>query len=55
MTNSGNVTVAGPVTVTDDKATMTCPSGSALAPGAAITCTASYTIDALADLLALAR
>ena len=41
--NSGNVTLAGPVTVTDDKATVTCPAGS-LAPGASMTCTASYTI-----------
>jgi uncharacterized repeat protein (TIGR01451 family) len=41
--NTGNVTLAGPVTVTDDKATVTCPAGG-LAPGASITCTASYTI-----------
>src|SRR5206468_824767 len=46
VTNSGNVTLAGPVTVTDDKATVTCPAVPAggLAPGAFITCTASYTI-----------
>ena len=25
VTNSGNVRLAGPVTVTDDKATVTCP------------------------------
>ena len=37
------MTLAGPVTVTDDKATVTCPSGG-LAPGAFTTCTASYTI-----------
>ena len=43
VTNTGNVTLAGPVTVTDDKATVTCPSGD-LAPGASVTCTASYTI-----------
>ena len=43
VTNTGNVTLAGPVTVTDDKATVTCPAGG-LAPGASITCTASYTI-----------
>ena len=43
VTNSGNVTLAGPVTVTDDKATVTCPAGG-LAPGAFMTCTASYTI-----------
>ena len=41
--NTGNVTLAGPVTVTDDKATVTCPAGG-LAPGASMTCTASYTI-----------
>src|SRR6185436_11136280 len=43
VTNSGNVTLAGPVTVTDDKATVTCPAGG-LAPLASMTCTASYTI-----------
>ena len=51
VTNSGNVSLAGPVTVTDDKATVTCPAVSTvgnnnatLDPGEAITCTASYTI-----------
>ncbi|QQS48168.1 MAG: DUF11 domain-containing protein [Acidobacteriota bacterium] len=43
VTNTGNVTLAGPVTVVDNKATVTCPAGS-LAPGGMITCTASYTI-----------
>ena len=43
VTNNGNITLAGPFTVTDDKATVTCPSGD-LAPGASLTCTASYTI-----------
>ena len=43
VTNNGNVTLAGPVTVTDDKATVTCPAGG-LAPLASKTCTASYTI-----------
>jgi uncharacterized repeat protein (TIGR01451 family) len=44
--NTGNVTLAGPVTVADDKATVTCPAVPAggLVPGASITCTASYTI-----------
>ena len=32
VTNTGNVTLAGPVTVTDDKATRTCPRGG-LTPG----------------------
>ena len=42
--NTGNVTLNGPITVTDDKiATVTCPAGN-LAPGASITCTGSYTI-----------
>jgi uncharacterized repeat protein (TIGR01451 family) len=43
VTNTGNVTLAGPVTVSDDKATVTCPAGG-LAPGASMTCSASYTI-----------
>jgi len=43
VTNTGNVAFAGPVTVTDDKATVTCPSGG-LALSASMTCTASYTI-----------
>ena len=43
VTNTGNVAFAGPVTVTDDKATVTCPAGG-LAVGASTTCTASYTI-----------
>ena len=41
--NSDTVTLAGPVTVTDDKATVTCPAGG-LAPLASMTCTATYTI-----------
>jgi uncharacterized repeat protein (TIGR01451 family) len=51
VTNSGNVKLAGPVTVTDDKATTTCPNvntvgnlDSFLDPGESITCAASYTI-----------
>ncbi|HEY3290919.1 MAG TPA: DUF11 domain-containing protein, partial [Anaerolineae bacterium] len=43
VTNIGNVTLAGPVTVSDDKATVSCPAGG-LTPGASMTCTASYTI-----------
>ncbi len=43
--NSGNVTLAGPFTVADDKTTNeACPATASLAPGASITCTASYTI-----------
>lgn len=44
LTNSGNVTLSGPFTVVDNKATVTCPTTSTLAPGASITCTANYTI-----------
>src|SRR4051794_5125999 len=51
VTNTGNVRIAGPVTVSDDKATVTCPSlstvgnfDSFLDPGESVTCTASYTI-----------
>src|SRR5688572_14530463 len=45
LTNSGNVTLSGPFTVTDDKATVTCPASPAsLAPGASTACTATYTI-----------
>ena len=43
VTNSGNVTLAGPVTVADDKATVVCPAGG-LVLLALMTCTASYTI-----------
>jgi uncharacterized repeat protein (TIGR01451 family) len=51
VTNTGNVTFAGPVTVTDDRAQVSCPPGG-LAPNASTTCTAAYTItsaDAGAD------
>lgn len=42
--NAGNITLAGPFTVTDSKvASVTCPAG-ALAPGASVTCTGSYTV-----------
>jgi large repetitive protein len=44
VTNSGNVTLAGPVSVTDDKAgTFTCTAGP-LAPAASVTCTRNYTV-----------
>jgi sugar lactone lactonase YvrE len=51
VTSSGNVTLSGPFTVTDDKVTVACPATSTLAPGEAITCTASYATTA-ADLTA---
>ena len=46
VTNNGNVTLSGPFTVSDDKATdEACPATpTSLAPGASVTCTASYTI-----------
>ena len=46
LTNSGNVTLSTPFTVTDDKANdEACPATpTSLAPGESITCTASYTI-----------
>jgi LPXTG-site transpeptidase (sortase) family protein len=45
VTNSGNVTLDGPFTVADDRATdESCPATATLAPGASITCTASYTV-----------
>lgn len=43
VTNTGNVTLAGPVTVVDDRTPTSCPSVAPLAPGASMTCTASYT------------
>jgi uncharacterized repeat protein (TIGR01451 family) len=52
VTNSGNVTITGPFTVSDDRSTdESCPPTPALAPGASVTCTATYTITA-ADLVA---
>jgi uncharacterized repeat protein (TIGR01451 family) len=46
VTNSGNLTLDEPVTVSDDKAAATCtPSGDGvLDPGETVTCTATYTI-----------
>jgi uncharacterized repeat protein (TIGR01451 family) len=47
LTNTGNVTIYGPFTVTDDKIqspnSVTCPATPSLAPGAFVTCAASYT------------
>ena len=44
VTNTGNVTVLGQITVTDDKVTVVCPPTASLAPGQSITCTASHTV-----------
>jgi hypothetical protein len=58
VTNIGSVTLAGPVVVTDDKTTVTCPAlttvgdnDTDLDPGESVTCTASYTVTA-ADVAA---
>ena len=58
VTNSGAAPLLGPVTVTDDKATVTCPAVSSvgdldafLDPAESITCTATYTVT-LADFTA---
>ena len=45
VTNTGNEDLAGPVTITDDKATVTCPAGDLLVDGS-MTCTATYVITA---------
>ncbi|WP_338222129.1 DUF7507 domain-containing protein, partial [Algoriphagus sp. oki45] len=44
ITNSGNVTLAGPFSVTDDKIATIAPVNGPLAPGASVTATGSYTI-----------
>src|SRR5262249_60709946 len=52
VTNSGNVSLAGPVAVTDDKVSVTCPpdltgvgnGDSFLDPGETATCTAIHTV-----------
>jgi large repetitive protein len=50
VTNTGGTALTGPLGVTDDLVTVSCPSGD-LAPGASLTCTASYTTTA-ADVAA---
>lgn len=51
ITNSGQTTLPGPVTITDDKQAVTCPdltsignSNGSLEPGESLTCTQSYSI-----------
>jgi len=44
VTNTGNVTLKGPFTVTDDKTDTSCPEPESLAPNGSITCGATYTI-----------
>ena len=52
VTNSGNVTIQGPIAVFDDKSSdESCPATAALAPGESVTCTSTHTITS-ADLAA---
>jgi large repetitive protein len=46
VTNTGNVTLAGPLTVSDDKTAVNCPAlpAGGLKPTRTLTCTASYTV-----------
>ena len=44
VTNTGNVTLTGPISVADNKVAVTCPATSELAPGASITCTATHAV-----------
>src|SRR6185436_587557 len=44
VTNTGNVTLLGQITVADDRVTVTCPPTAALAPGASITCAATHSV-----------
>ena len=44
VTNTGNVSLDGPVTVTDDKVAVTCPPVTTLDPGDSVTCSSSYSI-----------
>jgi uncharacterized repeat protein (TIGR01451 family) len=47
LQNTSNKPLTGPFTITDDKlGTFTCGSATSLAPGASITCTKNYTIQA---------
>ena len=46
LTNTGNVVLDGPFTVTSDLGAVTCPGDTALGLGASLTCSASYTTDA---------
>ena len=44
LKNTGNVTLAGPFTVTDNRVTVMCPATASVAPGVSIDCTATYTV-----------
>ena len=47
VTNNGNITITAPITVADDRTTVSCPAlpPAGLAPSASITCTATDTVD----------
>jgi uncharacterized repeat protein (TIGR01451 family) len=49
VTNTGTATIDGPVTVADDKTTVTCPPTASLDPSDSVSCTSSHTIT-LADI-----
>ena len=44
VTNTGNVTMTEPVTVTDDRATVTCETNLPFAPLESLICSATYTV-----------
>ncbi len=47
LTNSGDVPLSGPFTITDSRiSSVSCPSTAELAPGASLQCSATYLIDA---------
>ena len=50
VTNSGNVTIDGPITVSDNLTAVSCPVVASLLPSVTLNCTASYTIG-ISDLL----
>ncbi len=46
VTNTGNVTLSGPFSVSDDRSTnVACPARTSLAPSASLTCNATYTVN----------
>ncbi|MFH1524066.1 MAG: hypothetical protein ABIF04_03800 [Chloroflexota bacterium] len=44
LENAGDLALAGPFTIEDDQASVTCPETTSLAPGESLTCTATYQI-----------
>lgn len=47
VTNAGNITITAPITIADDRVTVSCPAlpSGGLAPQATLTCTATDTVD----------